>query len=220
MRHLMLVGAFLSSRVLAQAQGLTHQHALDDNTFQSCDYVLARALDLSADIRESAYVMELFPKSRGTAASSFPSEVTAASAESWISSHDTRRIPDALFYFIKGAYTLRCRDNQGKYVRLSGPFGAEPLMLNVGAGKGEIWYFHYSWDGRRNAFVWVVTDVALKSLTGADEMRLIQDVKELFGRAIRTGGLPSERAVVLRHSAKFIDLPFHGCVPENDVGRI
>ncbi|MGP0075411.1 MAG: hypothetical protein ACLPWF_26145 [Bryobacteraceae bacterium] len=180
MRLLMLMGAFLSSGVLAQAQGLTHQHALDDNAFQSCDEVLNRAVALSADIRESAYVMELFPKSRGTAAYPFPSEVTAASAASWIASHDTKSIPAALFYFVKGAYTLRCRDNQGKYVRLSGPFGAaSPLVLNVGVGTGEIWYFFRN-PLTHNAFVYVVTDVPLKSLSEPDEIGLMNQVKELL----------------------------------------
>jgi hypothetical protein len=177
MRRLIVTGALLSTAVIAQP--LTRQHALPDNVFQSCDEVLNRAVVLSADIRESVYVMELYPQSRGTAAYSFPSEVHAASAASWIASHDTKALSNALFYFVKGAYTLRCRDNQGRYEKLSGPFGAaSPLEVDLGPGKGEIWYFHYSWNGSRNAFVWVVTEVDLKTLNDADEARLMNQVKE------------------------------------------
>jgi hypothetical protein len=175
MRRLLLVGALLSSAVVAQPQ-----RALDDSVFQSCNEVLNHAVALSADVSESAYVMELFPKSKGTAVYTFPSEVTSASAASWIASHDTKGIPHALFYFVRGAYTLRCSDNNGRYTQLSGPFGAaSPLELDIGPGKGEIWYFYLT-QTHRNAFVFVVTDVPLKSLSTSDEAMLIARVKELL----------------------------------------
>lgn len=205
MRRLALLGGFFSFALLAIAQPLPHQHALDDSTFQNCDNVLARALDFSADIHESAYVMELYPRGRGTAASSFPSEVTAALAASWIASHDTKALPDALFYFIKGAYALRCRDTKGRYVNLSGPFGAKPLELDVGAGKGEIWYFWVRGApfNDHNAFVWVVTDVSLKSLTKPDGVRLMEQVKELLSARF-------VQAVYLRNDPWFLGTaPIH-----------
>jgi hypothetical protein len=178
MRRLILTGALFSSAVIAQP--LTHQHALQDSVFQSCDEVLNRAVALSADIRESAYVMELYPQSRGTAAYAFPSEVTAASAASWIASHDTKSLSGGLFYFVKGAYTLRCRDNQGRYEKLSGPFGAaSPLELDLGVGKGEIWYFYLS-QTNRNALVYVVTDASLTALSQPGEIRLMNHVQELL----------------------------------------
>ena len=76
----MVIGAVVFFNLLTRAQPLAHSHALDDDLFQSCDEVLSRAVGLSADIRESAYVMELYPKSLGSLAYPFPSEVTAASA--------------------------------------------------------------------------------------------------------------------------------------------
>ncbi len=179
MQRLALTCGYLCVALFARAQPLTHQHALEDGMFQSCDAVLARALSLSADIHESAYMMELYPKTRGTAAFPFPSEVTGQSAAQWIATHDTKTMPEALFYFIRGAYSLRCRGNDGRYVELSGPFGAKPLELDVGSGKGAIWYFWVrAFD--HNAFVWVVTDVSLKSLTKPDGIRLMQQVKELL----------------------------------------
>lgn len=175
MRRLILLGALFSSAAVAQPQ-----RALEDSAFRSCDEVLSRAVALSADIHESAYVMELFPKSRGTAASSFPSEVTAASAASWIASHDTKSIPAALFYFVKGAYTLRCRDSAGNYAELSGPHGSpSPLELDIGSGKGEIWDFYIT-ENYRNAFVYVVTDASLPTLSEPDEIRLMNHVQELL----------------------------------------
>lgn len=182
MQRLALICGLLCMALLACAQPLTHQKALDDSAFRSCDDVLARALDLSADIHESAYMMELYPKSRGPAAQGLTSETTGLQAASWIASHDTKALPDALFYFIKGAYALRCRDTKGRHVELSGPSGAKPLELDIGSGKGEIWYF---WVrglpfNDHNAFVWVVTDVSLKSLTKPEEIQLIEHVKELL----------------------------------------
>jgi hypothetical protein len=172
----------LSIGVLAQAQTGPNPYlrALDDCAFRNCDEVLGRAISLAAEIHDSAYMMELFPKSRGSAAYPFPSEVTAESAARWIASHDTKSIPDALFYFLKGSYTLRCRDNDGRYVKLSGPVGSSsPLDLSLASGKAEILYFYLA-PNSRNAFVFMVTDVSLESLSASEEATLIARLKELL----------------------------------------
>jgi hypothetical protein len=180
MRQLTWIGAVMFSCALVQAQPLTHQRALEDSVFQSCDDVFSTAVGLSAEIHESGYVVELHPRSRGSLAYPFPSETTAASAAQWIVSHDTKNIPYALFYFVKGAYTLRCRDNGGRYVKLSGPYGkASPLDLTFGVGKAEILYFYLT-SNYRNAFVFAVTDVSLESLNGPDEIKLMEYVRGLL----------------------------------------
>lgn len=181
MARLLLIGAVMSFGMLAQAQPLTHQYALDDRVFQSCDDVLHRAVALSTDIRESAYVMELYSQSRGSLDYLFASETKSSESTGWIASHDTKSIPYALFYFIKGAYTLRCRGKDGGYVKLSGPpGGASPLDLEIGSGKAEIWYFSLTPD-YRNAFVYIVTDISLNTLSEPDETRLMEHVRELLG---------------------------------------
>jgi hypothetical protein len=168
---------FLSTGVLAHAQiGLAlHPHALDDVVFQSCDEVLSRAVQLASPIQEPAYVMELYPKSRGRVLA-FPAEVTASYAARWLSSHDLKEYPYALFYFVNGGYTLRCRDIGGRFVRLSGPFGAaSPLDLKLPAGNAEIWHFYFT--PINNAHVLVVTEIPLDVLDGR---ALMAQVKELL----------------------------------------
>jgi len=177
---LTLASVFLTSSVLALAQPIQYQHALDDTVFQNCDEVFSRAISLASDIRVPAYIMELFPKSRGTVLYPFPSEVTAASAAEWIGGHNPDNIPYALFYYLNGAYTLRCRDNDRRYSKLSGPFGAaSPLDLTFSFGKAEIWYFYVTLN-YRNAFAFLVTEASLTSLNASDEATLIARMKDLL----------------------------------------
>jgi hypothetical protein len=179
--RLILFGVLLSTSAPAQAQTgpVPYTHALDDGVFQNCDEVLSRAISLAAETRESAFMMELFPKSRGSVARPFPSEVHAESAAGWLASHDTKSIPYALFYFLKGSYALRCRDTDGRYIKLSGPFGStSPLELNLASSKAEIWYFYLMRN--HNALVFMVTDLALKTLSTSEESALIARVKEVL----------------------------------------
>lgn len=85
-----------------------------------------------------------------------------------------------LVFYLNGAYTLRCRDNDGHYVKSSGPsVRVSPLDLDLGSGKAEIWYFYLT-PGYRNAFVYIVTDASLTTLSEPDETRLMNQVKELL----------------------------------------
>ena len=119
----LILCAFICLDAVAYGQlgPIEHPQPLDDEVFRTCDEVLLRAVELSSNIREPAYVMELFPKTQGRVGPPFPSEVTAAFAARWVESYDPRDRPYALFYFAGGAYTLRCRDADGRYVKRSGP---------------------------------------------------------------------------------------------------
>jgi hypothetical protein len=166
------------SFVVARAQvgPVLHPHGLDDDVFQSCDDVLSNAVQLSNDIREPAYTMELFPQSQGRVGPPFPSEVTAKYAARWLVSYDPKVRPYALFYYAKGAYTLRCRGNDGHYVKLSGPVGGHsPLDLKLAVGKVEILHFYFT--PINNARVFAVTDAPLDALDGSG---LMAQVKELL----------------------------------------
>jgi hypothetical protein len=158
-----------------------HPHALDDSVFKSCSDVLARALDLSRRIQETAYVMELFPRTQGQVGPPFPSEATAPFAAKWLASYDPKDHPNALFYFAADSYTLRCRDNAGNYVDLSGPSGsAGPLQTRLGSGTAEIWHFYFT--PINNAHVFVVTNIALEAIDG--EALMAQVTKLLEARHI------------------------------------
>ncbi len=169
------MGAFLATALFAQPL----PRALEDSAFGSCGEVLKQAVALSAEIHQPAYVMELYPRTRGSVEYLFPSEETVEAAARWIASHDAKTMPGALFYFSKGAYTLRCRDNQGRYMKYGPPGALSPLDVKVGSGKGEIWYFYRRREDR-HGFAYIVTDVSLESLTQPDEIRLMIQVQELM----------------------------------------
>jgi hypothetical protein len=173
----LILSAFLFSSVLAQAQRgpALHPHALDDSVFQSCEEVLSHARQFSSELRDPAYLIELFPKSQGRVGPPFLSEVTAWSATQWLTTHDSKTLPYALFYFAKGAYTLRCRDNEGNYVKLSGPLGSpSPLELNFAAGKAQLWHFYFT--PINVAHVFVVTDTLPDVLGGEALLAQVQKV--------------------------------------------
>jgi hypothetical protein len=174
----LILFAFVCFDTLANGQlgPIQHPQALDDSVFQSCDDVLSRALEISSKIREPAYVMELFPRTQGRVGPPFPSEVTAAYAARWVANYDLKAHPYALFYFAGGSYTMRCRDNGGRYVKRSGPSGVSgPLDLKLAAGKAEIWHFYFT--PINNAHVFVLADIPLSPLDGEG---LMAKVKELL----------------------------------------
>jgi hypothetical protein len=70
---------------------------------------LVRASDLSRRIQETAYVMELFPRTQGQVGPPFPSEATAPFAAKWLASYDPKDHPNALFFFAADSYAGRCR---------------------------------------------------------------------------------------------------------------
>jgi hypothetical protein len=172
----------LCSAAIAHAQlgPALHPHALEPVTFQNCDAVLSRALSLSADIHEYAYVMELYPGSKGRLDYAFPSEVTASYAARFLAGFDPKVHPNALFYFVGGTYTLRCRDTTGRYVERVGPFGASgPLHLTLASGKATIWHF-FTWQAG-GAQVFVITKTPLDALDGAALMARVKEFLHVRG---------------------------------------
>jgi hypothetical protein len=175
----LLLAFLLCFGVLAHAQlgPVLHPHALDDRAFGSCDEILRRALELGRNIDDPAYLIELFPRSQGRVGPPFLSERTASFAAQWLASHDPNSLPYALFYFAKGAYTLRCRDNDGRYVKRSGPSSSSgPLDLNLADGKAEVLHFYFTPINLAHAFV--ITQIPLQTLNGN---ALMAKVKDLLG---------------------------------------
>lgn len=162
---------------LALAQSGPFRQALPDVTFQNCRDVLNRALDVGAEIQNVAYVMELFPASQGSLDTPFVSEGAGAEAAKWLASHDPKSYTYAVFYFASGAYSMRCRDNGGRYQEFSGPSGRTgPLDLKLASGRARIWNFEFSPVGF--ADVLVVTDLPL---TEVDGPALRAEVAKLLG---------------------------------------
>jgi hypothetical protein len=164
--------------ICCQAAGQTdngmigHLRALDDAAFESCDVVHAQALERSHSIKEAIYFMELFPKSRGALQSLFGSEGTGQAAARWISKYRPEQSPYALFYFVNGKYTLRCRDIQNRFVELSGP-GGSPLALKSPVANSKIWHFYFT--PINAAHVFVVTSAPLDTLDGEALMAEVQE---------------------------------------------
>jgi len=126
--------------------------------------VLSRAVGLSSQVQDAAYLMQLFPRTQGQFVP-FLSEQTVQFASSWVANHDLRSRPYALFYYAAGAYTLRCRDTSGNYVKLSGPPGeTSPLDLATPSGRAEIWHFYFT--PINVAHVFVVTEASLGAVDG------------------------------------------------------
>jgi hypothetical protein len=164
MMRLSLLVILTCCSLSAQLGTDNHRRGLEDATFANCKEVLDRARSLATDIHEPAYFMELFPQSQPQR-DTFLSETTAAQAAWWIAHNDPKTYRHGLFYFVKGSYTLRCRDTSGRYVKLSGPSDGEgPLDLDLPSGKAEIWHFFIS--PINMAHVFVITEAPLKTVDG------------------------------------------------------
>jgi hypothetical protein len=170
MTRLIFLFTLLCSHTLAQAL------PLDDYVFQNCEDVLSRAVEYSGNVHESAYLLELYPKNQGRVGPPFPSEMTATYATRWLASHDPKTLPYALFYFVKDSYTLRCRDDRGRFAQLSGPFGSHSTLdMKSVAGRAEIWHFYFT--PTNVAHVFVIAETPVDALDG---QALMAQVKELL----------------------------------------
>lgn len=142
---------------------------LNEGSFQNCGSVLARAKELADGIQKPVFMMELFPKSRALFFP-FASEGYGVQAQRWLAAHKETPTPFALLYFVDNQYTLRCRDSDGRSVKLLGP-GGDPLALGLGADQTEIWHFFFTPVGA--AHVFVVTAADLKTIDGDALLALV-----------------------------------------------
>jgi hypothetical protein len=153
-------------------------HAVDDSLFHSCNEVESKAREFSRDIKDRVYTMGVFPRNGRFLYAGFLSEGYARHAVTWLAGYEPRSSPYALFYFVDGAYTFRCRDDQSHLLESTGPEG-DPLQLKLAEGRAAIWHFFFT--PINVAHVFVVADVPLTSLSGD---QLLAEVTQRLGARV------------------------------------
>jgi hypothetical protein len=170
--------ACLLSGAFAQRSDISGRivRAVDDKVFKSCDQVEQIAQGLQRETRDRVFIAELFPKSRGSLFTTFVSDTGRTQALVWwMSRGRSQSSPFALFYSVNGAYTLRCRDDEGRFSELTGPEG-NPLQLKLASGNAKILHFYFT--PINVVHVFVIAEVPLETIDGK---RLMADIQARLG---------------------------------------
>jgi hypothetical protein len=154
---------------------------VDDSLFHSCGKVESRALELASSISDQVYFMELYPMGGKSLFHAFFADGGIEAKFKWLTEYDVNGPPYALFYFVNGAYALRCRDDLGHFFELAGPKGpsksarpgGDPFELAKTPGQTVIWHFFLT--PINVAHVFVVSQTPLQALDGEELIAQVQE---------------------------------------------
>jgi len=138
---------------------------LDDALFHDCGQVEKVARNAQIGVSGRAYQIQFAPRNGKVLVSPFLSEGTGWGAFKWVSTFRGKKLAQATLYFLDGASTFLCRDDQNHFVESAWP-NEDAFKLTVLGGTAKIWHFHFS--PVNAAHVYVVTSAPLESLRGGD----------------------------------------------------